>query len=653
MTSSQPPPADQPAAAQTAAGQDIYLRNMTALWRFDSQLAIWIDAVDDENRLPTEPGRTGQPTARITPREGRSLYLHSRYDPAGEGRKIADAIPIKDKFCFVIHGFGLGYHVLALHRRLKGDVLIVCIEPSLPTLAAAMASCDLVDLIQSGRLVILVNEDKARLHRLLRPRNTLVMLGTQLTRHAPSMQWEGEACARIYRLFSEFVTFTRMSLMTLVGNAMITCKNIAMNLPTYVTSSRVSMLRERFTGHPAVIVSAGPSLRRNIDQLADLKGRAVLCAVQTTLRPLLQRGITPDFVTSLDYHEMSKKFFDNVGDLRDVHLVAEPKATWHVLDHYPGPMSLLGSEWAQLLLGEQLAGKSEMKAGATVAHLAFYLAVYMGCDPIIFVGQDLAFSGHVFYVPGVEIHHTWRSELNRFCTMEMKEWDRIARNGEILRTVRGVDGGDMYTDELLLTYLEQFEKDIGGVPNTVINATEGGAHIRGTTVMPLREAVEKYCQRPIDAQLFAYRERARGRDFRQLSPAARELRQRLSEINEVVALCDEMLTLLRDLQGLTGDPAKFNRKLIRVDELRVKVQQSTRVYRIINQATQRAELRRFTADRRMSMFDADDSAEVARRQLERDIDFVSGIREGGLDVKPIIEESLSRMAALAETEQDA
>jgi hypothetical protein len=68
-------------------------------------------------------------------------------------------------------------------------------------------------------------------------------------------------------------------------------------------------------------------------------------------------GIKPDFITTLDYHEMSRKFFDDVGDLSEVHLIAEPKAAWRVLDEYPGPMSLLDNAWARLILGEELGAR--------------------------------------------------------------------------------------------------------------------------------------------------------------------------------------------------------------------------------------------------------------------------------------------------------
>ncbi len=624
------------------AGNDLFLRNMRALWRVDPWLALRVDAVRDEDRRPVEPAKKGGWTVRAAVPDGPSLYLHSRYDPVAEARTFAEAVTIEDKFCFVVSGLGLGYHILALHERLTGDVIIVCVEPSIRMIATALTRVDLSELIASRRFILLTDDDKARLHDRLQAYNTLIMLGAQFIQHAPSVRLAASEHAAVSHAISEFVTYTRMTLMTLVANSQITCKNIAMNAVTYVSTPPIDLLRNRFSGDPAIIVSAGPSLLKNIDQLKGLKGRAVLIAVQTALRPLMQRGIVPDFVTSLDFHEMSRKFFEGVGDLSDVHLVAEPKATWHVLDNYPGPISLLENSWARMVLGDDLAARGGLKAGATVAHLAFYLAVHLGCDPIVFVGQDLAFTGHVFYVPGVEIHHAWRTELNRFNTIEHKEWERIVRNRPILRKVSDAQGRSLYTDELLFTYLEQFETDVAELPNRVVDATEGGACIRGTEAMSLDRVAAEICTRDIDPERFAYRRTMTRRNPARL-PAVRDvLTRRIEQLDRVVTTCDELLEVLGELEGLADDADRFNKRLLRVDELRARIDNERDAYRIVNVATQLAEFRRFSADRRLSTTTLDD-AERARRQIKRDVEFITAVRDGALTVKPMLTASCDRV----------
>jgi len=630
-------------------GERTFLENMRALWRVDPVLALQLDRIDDSHRVPLEETRSGDWTTKFSTPNGPPAYLHSRYDPWNEAEKLAAVVPLEDKYCFVVFGMGLGYHVRSLADRLRGDARIICCESSLPLLATALTCVDLSDAVGDGRLLFLTDTGKRHVHERLQPLSTLVMLGTHFVPHPPSKRAAPNAHERFTAAINEFMTFSRMTLVTMVSNAAITCRNIAMNLVHYVSTPPIDILRNRFAGVPGVVIAAGPSLSRNLEQLGALKGKAVFCAVQTTLKPLLDRGIVPDFVTSLDFHEMSRKFFEGVGDLRNTHLVAEPKATWHVVDGYPGPVSLLDNAWARLVTGDELGAKGGLPAGATVAHVAFYLAAYMGCDPIIFVGQDLAFTGHVFYVPGVEIHHTWQSEINRFHTMEHKEWDRIVRNRSILRRVKGQHGGELYTDELLFTYLEQFEKDIASVSSRVINATEGGAMIGGTEAMPLAEVAERFCEQPIDPQRFAYRQEIKWRDPGRLADTAKEIRNRVDELDQVEKVCDELLTLLGELEGLTDDPTRFNNRLVRVDELRNTVQRNSRAYQIVALATQLAELRRYSADRRIEALDAD-KAERARRQIMRDKDFIGRVRQGAADVKPILQDSLQRVIEGSEKE---
>lgn len=620
---------------------------MRELWRRDPRLAWLVDAVDDGDRAPLEPTRSGHWTARIATPPGEFFHLHSRYDPSAEARTLAATVEVADKFCYVVSGMGLGYHVAALLDRLRGDVLVIVVEPCVETLATALCCVDVSAAIEAGRLEFLIDDDKARLHERLSPHNALIMLGAQFLRHPPSVRQAEEMHARVTRAVGEFVSYTRMTLTTLVSNSKVTCRNIAMNLVTYASTPPIDALRGRFAGVPGVVVSAGPSLSKNIDGLKELQGKAVLIAVQTALKPLLSRGIRPDFATSLDFHEMSRRFFEGVDGLEHVHLVAEPKAAWPVIDAYPGPVSLLDNAWARLVIGDELGGRGGLRAGATVAHLAFYLAMYMGCDPVIFVGQDLAYTGHVFYTPGVEAHQGWRGELNRFQTLEHKEWERIVRNRPILRRVPGNDGGELYTDDLLFTYLEQFEKDIASAPCAVINATEGGARIRGARVMSLRETVERYGPRPIEASLFDFRRGPSWRDASKLPPVAVEVGARIDELDEAVGICDELLGLFEELKGLTREPERFNRKLVRVDELRTRIAQGGRAFAIINFASQLAEFRRFSADRRLSASQLDD-AERATRQLKRDAEFITGVREGALEVKEMLVAARTRIEAAME-----
>lgn len=625
---------------------EIYCRNMAALFCVDARLAQRIDECEDDAGVIVEASRRAAPTVSVpapdpSGRAGQRLYLHSRVDPEDEARRFAESVDVGDNFCYIVGGFGLGHHVKALHARLKGDAFLLVTEPNLHLLKAALQSVDLADLFKGDRCVLLTQADKGEVQTRLEPHSTLMMLGAQFVQHPPSERVAGAFHAAMRKILADHMTYCRMSLVTIVANARITCRNIANNLPRYVSTPPIDPLRDRFKGFPAVIVSAGPSLRRNIDHLAAMKGRAVIIAVQTTYKTLLGRGIVPDFVTSLDYHQISKRFFEGIDEFGETHLVAEPKATWHVLDTFRGRVSMLDNAFARSLLGDELGARGGMKAGSTVAHLALYLAIYMGCEPIAMIGQDLGFTDHVYYVPGVAQHEVWRPELNRFNTIEMREWERIVRTRRILMKVKDVHGNAIYTDEQLFTYLQQFEGDFATVPGRIIDATEGGVRKAGTRVMPLAEVARTFCTRDIPRHRFAYRDELVWDDRSRLEPAREQVRRRLVEVEDLAETCRQMLNVLHELTKLLDRPEVFNRRLSEVDALRLRLRTQERTYQMVSGVAQQAELQRFSADRRLGLAHLD-GTERARRQLERDIRFVEAVIEGTSALKEILQECLER-----------
>lgn len=651
----------------TIPATDVYLKNMAALWRRDSRLAYAIDQLPAESSLVVESSKAGPPTASALTADGRRLYLHSRYDPVGEAERFcatldegADRVVVA-----VLCGLGLGHHVAPLRERLGPEGTIIVSEPDLVTIKTALEHTDLSDAIRAQRLVLLHTLDKGDLHAKLDPHSSSLMIGTRFLVPPAAQQLAAAFHQQVRAAVTDFASYARMSLVTLLANARITCENIASNLPAYVATSGIEPLHNRFRGYPAVLVAAGPSLARNVDQLIAARDRVVVIAMQTTLKPLLARGIRPDFVTSLDFSDLSKRFFEGV-DAAGVHLIAEPKAAWQVIDTFlggapgradrpPRRLTLLYNEFACRCLGDDLGRRAGLRAGSTVAHLAFYLAEFLGCDPIVLIGQDLGFSGGVYYAPGVAIHDLWRPELGRFGSLEMKEWERITRARSILHLTQDIHGRPIYTDDQMFTYLQQFERDFAACAARVIDATEGGVRKTGTRIMPLAEALEHHAARPIPRELrdAGMSERLDGARL----PAARDvLRKRLDELAEFRGLCDETRGLVSEMKDCVDRPAEFNRRIVRIDELRAMVHERDRTFRMVSDLSQLGEWQKFSADRRLSLDTARKQAsggltpaQRAVRQLDRDGRFVAALIEGCDVLERTLREALARMeAAIAE-----
>jgi hypothetical protein len=603
-----------------------YLKNLAALWTVDPTLADAIESLHPQEGYSVTPSRSGGPTVSVPTPDGRSVCLHSRYKPVEEARKLADSVDTKSNVFFYLFGFGLGYHVEAIFERAGKEAVFCIFEPDLRLLRTAFEHRDLSSLIESRRFMFFTRADKADLLVRLTPQSALIAVGAQHIEHPPSMEVAGEFHRQIRQLLEEFGSFSRTSLSTVVLNSRRTAENLSRNLAFYAAAPGVDRLQNRHKGEPAIIISAGPSLRKNKHLLKGLGGNAILIAVQTVLQPMLEMGVEPRYVTSLDYHEVSAQFYEKLPRQIRTELVAEPKAASAVLRMYPGPVSLLGNKFAESMLRELCIGKMEMTGGATVAHLAFYLAEHLGCDPIIFVGQDLGFSEGLYYSPGTSYEDVWRPELSRFCTVEMKQWEQIVRERHILRKIPDYQGRPMYTEERLFTYLQQFERDFLRSKSKIIDATEGGAAKRGTTTMPFAEAAEKYCRSAIRAVPSDYP----GLDFSRVNQCLDSLAKRLDEAAEIEKISRETLPLLEEIRDHIDDQIRVNRAIGLIDTLRVRMNGFGATYDLITELTQSSQLERFNADRRISASKVD-GIERQRMQVVRDVENVHGVMTAARD----------------------
>jgi hypothetical protein len=619
------------------------------------KLALALEAIHPDDVPPVEPARDGTHTVRIPAAAGTQVYLHSRYRPKQEAETWAQSVKCDDRYVVIVSGFGLGHHIRALFDRLPEDALLLVAEPHLPLLKAAFTVSDLSDALGSGRLLLFTDLDRGALVDRLEPRSVLFTAGagTLFAAHPASLQADVDGFhAAFQKLITEFVAFTRTGLLTLMLNNVATCRNVANNLGRYATTAPLDLLHNAYAHLPAVLVAAGPSLQKNMHLLHELKGdkdgrgrKAVIIAVQTMLKPLLAAGIEPDFVTSLDYNTVSTRFFENLeesGSTGRVHLVAEAKANWNVLDTFNGTMSLLHNDFAAKLLREASPPRAGLKAGATVAHLSFYLAEYLGCNPIILTGQDLGFVDGLYYKPGTAIHETWSVELSRFNTLETKEWERIVRSRSILRKIPDIHGHPMYTEEQFFVYLQQFERDFAASRHTVIDATEGGAKKQHVTEMPLRQAIDRYCQAPITAhESPAWKTWAtdRGAALERALAALGARRQSALDMKET---CAQTVPLLREMIESQTDEARMHRLFVEVDRLRARVGADPQTFEMVVFLNTIGELRRFNAD--LSVKSAKSgSLDHQKRQLTRDIDYVSNLEAGADRLIAVLDDALARL----------
>lgn len=567
--------------------------------------------------LQWSASRSGPMTATIEHRD-RPLWLASRYDPRAEADKLAGAVDHAKHACVVVLGLGLGYHVAQIVSQINSDAptLVIVYEPDLAMMRAVLEQIDHTAWL--GRVNIILADDRmdrAALLRRVEKCSGMLTLGTVLVTNPPSRQLYSEALNDFGKMVAEVLEFCRTNVATALVNATRTYRNLSINLPHYAAGADVNDLAGAAAGFPAVCIGAGPSLSRNIELLTDPQVRAnvVVITAQTMLKPLLAYGIKPDFVTALDYHEISRRFYEGLPELPDVTLVAEPLVHPTVLDHYPGPIRVTNSQFLDVLLGDQARKRVAIRCGATVSHLSFYLAQHLGCDPIILIGMDLGFSDGLYYFPGTAIHSVWAPELGPFNTLEMMEWQRVVRQRGHLKKLDDIRGRPIYSDEQMLTYLKQFERDFSVAPQTVLDATEGGLPKEHTTAVTLADALAQHATHPVPALPKPQRELDAGR----LSATAKLLRQRRDEVTELRRLSRNTIPLLRQMLENQDDSARMTKLFKKLEPIKRRVEELNDTFGLINSLNTVGAFKRARSDRAIDHAEVD-SIERQRQRLERD-----------------------------------
>lgn len=408
------------------------------------------------------------------------ISLHSRHDPRGEAERLLEGVGLAESRFVVLLGFGAGYALEETLRRVPRDAQVVVIEPEPGILLKAAGMRDLSGPLRDERVMIFAGEKPAEVARRLDPVTWgLSFRQPCLVEHPAYEGFCGGYLAEMRRAIVELFEIEKTGVATRRAGQKAFNANIFRNLPRLARAPGVAELFGLFSGRPAVIASAGPSLGKQLPLLKELQGRAVIICVDTCMRALLAAGIKPDLVAAVDFTRVNFKHFEGV-DTSELPVAAASIVYPPCLEAHKGPLFSLFNEypvtdWLMPLLGN----RGQVTIGDSTAHMAFHLAERMGCGPIILVGQDLAFTGGKTHAEGVAT----RAE---------------AKGGETLM-VDGWAGGRVATSPALMTILKHFEGKIAASAVEVINATEGGAHIAGARHIPFREAAREYCRRPFSA----------------------------------------------------------------------------------------------------------------------------------------------------------
>jgi hypothetical protein len=412
--------------------------------------------------------------------------FYEQSDPLASMASHIETCVNKMQGVMVCFGFGLGYGALMLLKQ-KNFVSrsIIILEPDPEVLLLAFRSLDCRAILESEDILLLVDTPLDEIpaavtdhilqkNRLVNAKNLQVI--DLPAAYSVNKTYFDNALQKIGRALLEGVK--------VVGN----CPNDALEgLDTSLTNLKrhsklpgISSLKGMFQGKPGVVVAAGPSLDKNIHLLGDIQDKAVIVSVDASLRHLSTRGIKPHFVTSVERITATSKLFHNLDSeaFNEVFLVGAPVCHPDTFEAYKGPQISCDREHGySTLLALQ---KGLLIPGPSAGNMAYRLLRYLGCDPIILVGQDLA----------VSEEGKTHADGNPFGDCQPGYlFDPSTIEGNYVEALK--------TNPILKMFHNAYEYDVAVNPGTVINATEGGAKITGTQIMTLQEAINSHITSPL------------------------------------------------------------------------------------------------------------------------------------------------------------
>ncbi|EED2609182.1 motility associated factor glycosyltransferase family protein [Campylobacter jejuni] len=226
----------------------------------------------------------------------------------------------------------------------------------------------------------------------------------------------------------------------------------------------------------AIVVSAGPSLAKQLPLLKACQDKAVIFCADGALSMLEKEGIVPDYVTNLDFTDLAMKFFQNKENKTSLNILS--CATYPNLVHFLDNKSVILRD-DPLCQRFNLNDFGYIDTGTHVSHFSYTLALALGFKNIIMIGQDLAFDEEGnSHSKGFDFGEKFSGEEN----IDKLKVTAYAGKGEVLTHITWNDYRIKL--EYLFACNEQKAK--------FYNATEGGARINFTEELSFKECCEKF-----------------------------------------------------------------------------------------------------------------------------------------------------------------
>lgn len=449
-----------------------------------------IEALLDEKApfdMDVQISPSGLPNLYIKKEKGVATVLYPEENPLEDFAFLKKTIEHLRGKVLCVMGAGLFIHAKPILEIIGDKNIVVFFEAHPSIFKAALESHDLTSVIAHPNARFAIG-DSADPYKIINEERDKLFTSDngEFVEYKRAVSLAPEWYKDKRNAFDQFLKRRKISVDTSAFSGKSFIVNSFNNLLALSESLPLDTLHDVFKGIPAIIVASGPSLSKNIHELKNIKDRALIIAADSALAPLMAVGIKPHMIVSVDNNDFTyEKLAPFIDDLYDVDLLYIPNVTSKIVNgiRFKSKYYCFPDINSQKLFNRLLGREGAMLENIhSVIHLAIASAQTAGCDPIIFTGLDLAFSGTQDHAEGTLLN--WGNNGVQDGSGVMVE----SIHGDMIPSNHGFVG-----------MIEICQRMIQTVPDrTYIDATEGGAKIIGTMILPLVKALERFCNRSLE-----------------------------------------------------------------------------------------------------------------------------------------------------------
>lgn len=467
--------------------------------------------------------------------------MNSSYNPSHEASCWAEQFKFRSfKNIIAIFGFGSGIMIEKMMDRLSEDDFLIIYEPSGELFKQVMRLCDLTKILSFKSAIITIEKvNEFEFHQILQYITDAVNIKTQVRCVLPYYEeLFPESCVAFWKELRDIMMHTVININTEVSQGTKLLENAFHNLrylkESYTLQGIAPFLRK---DRPAIIVAAGPSVKDNLEELKRAKGKAYLFVVDRVLDFVLDNGIEPDFVVTVDPAK-PVEYFTNRERI-EYPMLTELASNKDILERHKGKKIVINCDWFFKSVYEKAGVKPpQMNTGASVATVAFSACIQLGFDKIVLVGQDLAYDGEMTHAGGIA--------------------EDPSKTVNVM--IEGIDGNKVSSRYDWKEFAIWFKDMIYLHPEiTVFDTKKKGAKIQGAVLKSLEEILDEYAtgedcstQEVFNESNQAFHNENYTKALNTIAAAERDLKKIKKRIKKAIGISEQQIKLLEQKKG--NDP---------------------------------------------------------------------------------------------------